>query len=60
MSHHTLQQSIEDIWERRDTLSSSTQGEARDAVEAALDALDSGEVRSSRRKVMSAGRSISG
>ena len=45
MSHHALQQSIEDTWERRDTLSSSTKGEARDAVEAALDALDSGEVR---------------
>ena len=45
MSQHTLQQPIEDTWERRDTLSSSTKGEARDAVEAALDALDSGEVR---------------
>ena len=40
-----MQQPIEDLWERRDTLSSSTKGEARDAVEAALDALDSGEVR---------------
>jgi 2,3,4,5-tetrahydropyridine-2-carboxylate N-succinyltransferase len=45
MSHHALQQSIEDTWERRDTLSSSTKGEGREAVEAALDALDSGEVR---------------
>src|ERR1700735_1166636 len=45
MSQHTLQQPIEDLWERRETLSSSTKGEARDAVEAALDALDSGEVR---------------
>src|SRR5271165_2564935 len=45
MSHHALQRSIEGTWERRDTLSSSTKGEARDAVEAALDALDSGEVR---------------
>ena len=45
MSQHTLQQPIEDLWERRDTLSSSTKGEARDAVEAALDALDSGQVR---------------
>jgi 2,3,4,5-tetrahydropyridine-2-carboxylate N-succinyltransferase len=45
MSQHTLQQPIEDLWERRESLSSSTKGEARDAVEAALDALDSGEVR---------------
>jgi 2,3,4,5-tetrahydropyridine-2,6-dicarboxylate N-succinyltransferase len=45
MSQHTLQQPIEDLWERRDTLSSATRGEARDAVEAALDALDSGQVR---------------
>src|SRR6202789_3304612 len=45
MSQHTLQQPIEDLWERRETLSSSTKGEARDAVEAALDALDTGEVR---------------
>ena len=45
MSHHALQQPIEDLWERRETLSSSTKGEARDAVEAALDALDSGQVR---------------
>jgi len=45
MSQHTLQQPIEDLWERRETLSSATKGEARDAVEAALDALDTGQVR---------------
>lgn len=45
MSHHPLQQPIEDLWERRDGLSSATSGTARDAVEAALDALDSGQVR---------------
>jgi 2,3,4,5-tetrahydropyridine-2-carboxylate N-succinyltransferase len=45
MSQHSLQQPIEDLWEQRDTLSSSTKGAARDAVEAALDALDGGEVR---------------
>jgi 2,3,4,5-tetrahydropyridine-2,6-dicarboxylate N-succinyltransferase len=45
MSQHSLQQPIEDLWERRDTLSSATKGEARDPVEAALDALDSGQVR---------------
>ena len=45
MSQHALQQPIEDLWEQRDTLSSATKGEARDAVEAALDALDNGDVR---------------
>ncbi len=45
MSQHTLQQPIETLWERRETLSSATKGEARDAVEAALEALDTGEGR---------------
>ncbi|HBK05807.1 MAG TPA: 2,3,4,5-tetrahydropyridine-2,6-dicarboxylate N-succinyltransferase [Acetobacteraceae bacterium] len=45
MSQHTLQQPIENLWERRETLSSATKGEAREAVEAALEALDAGEVR---------------
>ncbi|MBN8872409.1 MAG: 2,3,4,5-tetrahydropyridine-2,6-dicarboxylate N-succinyltransferase [Rhodospirillales bacterium] len=45
MSVTSLQQPIDDLWERRDTLSSSTKGEAREMVEAALDALDNGSVR---------------
>jgi 2,3,4,5-tetrahydropyridine-2,6-dicarboxylate N-succinyltransferase len=45
MSQHALQQPIEDLWEQRETLSSATKGPARDAVEAALDALDTGSVR---------------
>jgi 2,3,4,5-tetrahydropyridine-2-carboxylate N-succinyltransferase len=45
MSQHSLQKPIEDLWDQRESLSSSTKGAARDAVEAALDALDSGEVR---------------
>jgi 2,3,4,5-tetrahydropyridine-2-carboxylate N-succinyltransferase len=45
MSQHSLQQPIEDLWEQRDGLSSSTRGPARDAVEAALEALDNGSVR---------------
>jgi 2,3,4,5-tetrahydropyridine-2-carboxylate N-succinyltransferase len=40
-----LQTEIEALWEKRDTLSSSTKGTAREAVEAALDALDDGKVR---------------
>ena len=49
MSQHVLQQPIEELWERRDSLSSATGGAARDAVEAALDALDSGTVRVAER-----------
>ena len=45
MTEHRLQRPIEDLWEQRDTLTSSTKGEARDAVEAALEALDNGSVR---------------
>jgi 2,3,4,5-tetrahydropyridine-2-carboxylate N-succinyltransferase len=45
MSQHALQQPIEELWERRDQLSSATGGAARQAVEAALDALDAGTER---------------
>jgi 2,3,4,5-tetrahydropyridine-2-carboxylate N-succinyltransferase len=45
MSVTSLQQPIDDLWDRRETLSSATKGEAREMVEAALDALDSGAVR---------------
>ena len=45
MTEHSLQRPIEDLWEKRDTLTSATKGPARDAVEAALEALDSGAVR---------------
>ena len=45
MSIQSLQQPIEALWERRDTLSSATSGADRDAVEAALEAMDSGKAR---------------
>jgi 2,3,4,5-tetrahydropyridine-2,6-dicarboxylate N-succinyltransferase len=45
MSQHALQQPIEELWEQRDSVSSATGGMARQAVEAALDALDQGAVR---------------
>ena len=41
----TLEQTIEALWEARDTLSPATTGDARDAVVAALNLLDSGELR---------------
>ena len=41
----TLEQTIEALWDARDSLSPSTTGDARDAVTAALELLDSGERR---------------
>jgi 2,3,4,5-tetrahydropyridine-2-carboxylate N-succinyltransferase len=41
----TLQARIEALWEKRDTLSATTQGPARDDVMAALEMLDRGEAR---------------
>jgi 2,3,4,5-tetrahydropyridine-2,6-dicarboxylate N-succinyltransferase len=40
-----LQATIEAAWDARDTISPATKGEVRDAVEAALNLLDSGEAR---------------
>ncbi len=41
----SLEATIDAAWEARDTLSTTTQGEVREAVEAALMALDRGELR---------------
>ncbi|MGZ2411933.1 2,3,4,5-tetrahydropyridine-2,6-dicarboxylate N-succinyltransferase [Sphingomonas sp. F9_3S_D5_B_2] len=40
-----LQSTIDAAWERRDEIGASTRGEVRDAVDAAIAALDSGEAR---------------
>jgi 2,3,4,5-tetrahydropyridine-2-carboxylate N-succinyltransferase len=45
MSQESLQTEIEALWEQRDALSSATKGAAREAVDAALDALDEGKAR---------------
>ena len=45
MPEHTLRAPIEALWEKRETLSAHTQGAAREAVGAALEALDAGELR---------------
>ncbi len=46
MTDHTqLEAAVEAAWEARDTLSSASRGEARDAVEATLSALDDGSLR---------------
>ena len=41
----SLRPRIEDLWARRDSVSAATRGEDREAVEAALEALDEGKVR---------------
>jgi 2,3,4,5-tetrahydropyridine-2-carboxylate N-succinyltransferase len=43
--NEALQTTIEQAWERRDSLGPETKGEVRQAVDAALAALDSGEAR---------------
>jgi 2,3,4,5-tetrahydropyridine-2-carboxylate N-succinyltransferase len=45
MHDHPLRPHIEQLWEERQRLTADTKGEARDVVEAALDALDKGELR---------------
>ncbi|HUF57206.1 MAG TPA: 2,3,4,5-tetrahydropyridine-2,6-dicarboxylate N-succinyltransferase [Thermohalobaculum sp.] len=45
-----LETTIEDAWEDRDGLSGSTTGAVRDAVDAALDALDRGRLRVAERQ----------
>jgi 2,3,4,5-tetrahydropyridine-2-carboxylate N-succinyltransferase len=42
---HDLRAAIETAWDARETLSPDTRGPARDAVEAALEALDNGRLR---------------
>ena len=44
-----LKNSIENIWENKENISSSTKGKDRDAIEKCLDLLDSGEARVSEK-----------
>ena len=45
MANAPLQKIIEAAWDKRESISSATRGEMRDAVEAALDLLDKGQAR---------------
>ena len=45
MSHAALQKTIDEAWEARESVSSETQGEVRDAVNSALGLMDAGEAR---------------
>ena len=49
MDLQSLQQRVEDAWAVRDTISSDTRGDARDAIEEAMKALDSGVLRVAQR-----------
>ena len=59
MSFADLQKTIDSAWDSRDSLGVSTKGAVREAVEAALDALDAASCASPRRPAAS-GRSTSG
>ncbi len=50
MDTKTLEAVIDASWEKRDGISSSTKGEIRDAVEAALDGLDAGRYRVAEKR----------
>ena len=45
MSATDLQNTIDDAWENRDSVSPETTGAVRDAIDAALDGMDSGAFR---------------
>ena len=45
MDQKGLEAAVDAAWEKRDGISPATRGEVRDAVEAALDGLDSGALR---------------
>ena len=50
MSNDALEAAIEAAWEIRDQITPATKGEARDAVEATLDALDKGSLRVAEKR----------
>ncbi|MDX5383451.1 MAG: 2,3,4,5-tetrahydropyridine-2,6-dicarboxylate N-succinyltransferase [Rhodobacterales bacterium] len=50
MSNAALETAIEAAWDARDGITPATKGETRDAIEATLDALDSGKLRVAERQ----------
>ena len=50
MSNAQLETAIESAWETRNTITPATTGETRDAIEATLNALDSGSLRVAERQ----------
>ena len=49
MSHADLAKTIDDAFEKRNDVTPATKGEVRDAVETALNLLDSGKARVAER-----------
>ena len=50
MSNDALEAAIESAWENRDQITSATTGEAREAIEATLEALDNGTLRVAEKR----------
>jgi 2,3,4,5-tetrahydropyridine-2-carboxylate N-succinyltransferase len=50
MSYAALEAAIESAWDARDSITPATRGEARDAIESTLTALDSGSLRVAERQ----------
>ena len=50
MTHAALESAIDAAWDARDSISPATMGEARDAIEATLTALDSGTLRVAEKR----------
>ncbi len=50
MSNAQLESAIESAWDARDTITTATQGEVREAIEDTLTALDSGKLRVAERR----------
>ncbi len=50
MDNNKLQAAIDAAWDKRESINSATKGETRDAVEAALDGLDSGAFRVAEKR----------
>lgn len=50
LQHADLEKAIEAAWEARDGITPATKGEARDAIEATLSALDTGKLRVAERQ----------
>ena len=59
MTDTALEQSIDQAWEDRDSITPQSTGAARDAIEAALEGLDSGTLRVAE-KALTAGKSTNG
>ncbi len=50
MSNAALETAIEAAWEARDTITPASKGEARDAIETTLEALDKGTIRVAEKR----------